>query len=366
MSKFNFCPNCAAALAERQVNHRRLSACPNCTFIDWRNAKPCAGALVLRDGKVLLVKRGIEPFKGCWDIPGGFLESHETPEQAAIRELREETGLAITDLNYLIAVPDARSLANERKLQEALDAGAGPGHIRLVWTSHTDPETLAANPDTDKRGVIHWWSANAGGCNPGFLRPQIEKGDIVWFYHNGGVSCGVHCVNASGIELRTWGDICWRYKINGSFWWAMDSGDRQHPMTRPIYKDADNRWGNGVLFYSGARLPDVGLPAIDGPVSCLRMKAYRRGLQDYEYCWLLKQAGKEKVADDLVRAVIPKALVEAGKKMTREEGEASAKGEAAGGARAAADGSDGTPFWSRDVNVWYQMRVDLAKALDAR
>ena len=106
MSKFNFCPNCAATLAERQVKHRRLSACPNCTFIDWRNAKPCAGALVLRDGKVLLVKRGIEPFKGCWDIPGGFMESHETPEQAAIRELREETGLAITDLNYLIAVPD--------------------------------------------------------------------------------------------------------------------------------------------------------------------------------------------------------------------------------------------------------------------
>jgi len=266
---------------------------------------------------------------------------------------------------YIIdeAGSDARSLSNERKLQEALDAGAGPGHIRLIWTSHTDPETLAADPATDKRGVIHWWSANAGGCNPEFLRPQMAKGDIVWFYHNGGVSCGVHCVNANGIELRTWGDICWRYKINGSFWWAMDSGDRQHPMTRPIYKDGDDRWGNGVLFYPGVRLPDVGLPAIDGPVSCLRMKAYRRGQQDYEYCWLLKQAGKEKVADDLIKTIIPKALVEAGKKMTKEEGEASARAEAAGHAHAAAGGSDGTPFWSRDVEVWYQMRADLAAAL---
>lgn len=259
---------------------------------------------------------------------------------------------------------DARSLANERKLQEALDAGAGPGHVRLMWTSHTDPETLAADPATDKRGVIHWWSANAGGCNPAFLRPQIEQGDIVWFYHHGGAACGVHCVNASGIELRTWGDICWRYKIHGSFWWAMDYGSPDTPLTRPVYKDGDDRWGNGVLFYPGARLPDVGLPAIDGPLSCLRMKAYRRGLQDYEYCRLLKQAGKEKVADDLIRAVIPKALVEAGRKMTRTEAEADARREAAGGERAGGD--DGTPFWSRDVNVWYQMRKDLAKALVTR
>ncbi len=106
MSKFKFCPNCATAVADRQIDHRRLPACPNCTFIDWRNAKPCAGALVIREGKVLLVKRGIEPAKGHWDVPGGFMEAHETPEQATIRELREETGLVITDLIYLIAVPD--------------------------------------------------------------------------------------------------------------------------------------------------------------------------------------------------------------------------------------------------------------------
>ncbi len=266
---------------------------------------------------------------------------------------------------YIIdeAGSDARSLANERKLQDALDAGAGPGHIRLVWTSHTDPATLAADPATDKRGIIHWWSANGGGCNPEFLRPQLEKGDVVWFYHHGGASCGVHCVNANGIELRTWGDICWRYQINGSFWWAMDSGDADNPMTKPTYKRGENRWGNGVLFYPGARLSDVGLPNIDGPVSCLRMKAYRRGLQDYEYGWLLKQAGNQKVADDLVRAVIPKALVEAGRKLTAQEAQAAAQAEAAGRSTASKGGSDGTPFWSRDVNVWYQMREDLAAAL---
>ena len=45
--------------------------------------------------KVLLVERGNEPFKGCWAIPGGFMNMDETAEQCAIRELKEETGLEV-------------------------------------------------------------------------------------------------------------------------------------------------------------------------------------------------------------------------------------------------------------------------------
>ena len=46
------------------------------------------------DLNVLLVERGLEPFKGCWAFPGGFLRPDETAEQCAMRELKEETGLS--------------------------------------------------------------------------------------------------------------------------------------------------------------------------------------------------------------------------------------------------------------------------------
>ena len=51
--------------------------------------------------KVLLIQRGNEPYKGCWAFPGGFMDMDETTEQCAIRELEEETGLIVSDLQQL-------------------------------------------------------------------------------------------------------------------------------------------------------------------------------------------------------------------------------------------------------------------------
>ena len=51
--------------------------------------------------KVLLIQRGIDPFKGCWAFPGGFMNMDETTEQCAVRELEEETGLRISNIQQL-------------------------------------------------------------------------------------------------------------------------------------------------------------------------------------------------------------------------------------------------------------------------
>jgi ADP-ribose pyrophosphatase YjhB (NUDIX family) len=69
--------------------------CPRCGTRHWRNAKPCAGALVVREGRLLLVRRAISPWHDHWDIPGGFCDPDEHPAAAAVREVREETGLDV-------------------------------------------------------------------------------------------------------------------------------------------------------------------------------------------------------------------------------------------------------------------------------
>lgn len=51
--------------------------------------------------KVLLIQRGFEPYKGCWALPGGFMEMDETTEACAIRELEEETGLRLADMKQI-------------------------------------------------------------------------------------------------------------------------------------------------------------------------------------------------------------------------------------------------------------------------
>ena len=95
MEDFKFCPKCGQKLELKMVgNHQRL-VCSFCQFVFYQNPKPTVGIFVINGKKVLLAKRGIEPFKGWWDSVGGFIEEGESPEEAAIREAKEETNLDI-------------------------------------------------------------------------------------------------------------------------------------------------------------------------------------------------------------------------------------------------------------------------------
>lgn len=67
--------------------------CTSCGAEQWLNAKPCANALVVAEGQVLLVRRAHHPWYGGWCAPGGFCDATEHPAAAAEREIREETGL---------------------------------------------------------------------------------------------------------------------------------------------------------------------------------------------------------------------------------------------------------------------------------
>ena len=129
-----FCPLCGGDLAARAVNGRDRLACTRCSFVLYAGpASAVAGVVLNRADEVLLVRRGIEPFRGDWALPAGYQEYDEQPAEALRREVLEEAGIEIEvgRLVELLHVPDdprkpanvAIYLARPSTASDALEAG---------------------------------------------------------------------------------------------------------------------------------------------------------------------------------------------------------------------------------------------------
>ena len=97
-ANLNYCSRCGAALRFGSIEgeDRHRLACDNCGFIAYVNPRLVVSTIpVLHDGRVVLLRRGIEPGYGWWAQPGGFLEVDETVAEGAVRETLEETGLVV-------------------------------------------------------------------------------------------------------------------------------------------------------------------------------------------------------------------------------------------------------------------------------
>ena len=101
--EYKFCSKCGGNLEERLIDHKRRLYCPACGFVQYFNPVPATAVTIIHDGKILLVQRAVEPKKGLWSLPAGFLEVDETVEQCAVREVKEETNLD-AELTALLAV----------------------------------------------------------------------------------------------------------------------------------------------------------------------------------------------------------------------------------------------------------------------
>lgn len=87
------CPSCGAKLPASSEAFK--ATCAECGETWYRNPAPTAGCAIVRDGRVLISRRGIEPYKGRFDVVGGFISLNESALDAVRREVKEETGLDI-------------------------------------------------------------------------------------------------------------------------------------------------------------------------------------------------------------------------------------------------------------------------------
>ncbi len=92
-----FCSQCGAPMTKRvpRGDEKPRHACTRCDFVHYLDPKVACGSIPEVDGRLVLIRRNIEPRLGCWTFPCGFMEIDETVEEAARRETEEETGLAV-------------------------------------------------------------------------------------------------------------------------------------------------------------------------------------------------------------------------------------------------------------------------------
>lgn len=148
-----FCSQCGGSLEKKFIaeeNHERL-VCPACGYIVYLNPQVVAGAVPCDRGKILLLRRGIEPARGAWTFPAGFVELGETVAEAAVRETKEETGVEI-EVRGLLGVYSYSEFGVVTVVYLADVVGG------LPQTSHEALEIREFSPDHIPWAELAFWS----------------------------------------------------------------------------------------------------------------------------------------------------------------------------------------------------------------
>lgn len=118
---------------------RARLVCESCGWVHYQNPKVVVGSVVTWRDRVLLCRRSIEPRKGYWTLPAGYLEEHETPEAGAMREAKEEACAAIA-INALLAVYSIPHISL----------------IQLIYRAELPVPEFAAGPESADVALFAW------------------------------------------------------------------------------------------------------------------------------------------------------------------------------------------------------------------
>lgn len=114
--------------------------CPNCDYTVYYDPKVAVIVRITRHDEVLLVKRAVDPEKGKWALPAGFVNAGEDPADAALREINEETGLIAENL---------------RLLDVFGNPGDGTADILIAYAADAVGGDLQADDDAEAVGFFH-------------------------------------------------------------------------------------------------------------------------------------------------------------------------------------------------------------------
>ena len=132
----HYCFQCGHALQPSFIDDHEREVCPACNWVYYAQLKVGAAMLIERDNQLLLLQRSHEPWKGSWMLPAGYVEVDENPQDAAHREVFEETGLIIESSEFshvyyfsddsrgngIAFVYKANNISGELKLNEESNA----------------------------------------------------------------------------------------------------------------------------------------------------------------------------------------------------------------------------------------------------
>lgn len=111
----SFCYRCGNPLEMRVPagDDQQRQCCTACDYVHYVNPRILVSCMIHSGSKILWIRRGLEPRKGLWAMPAGFMEQGESLQQAAVRELKEETGLEIAPGDLQLSVLSSLTFIDE-------------------------------------------------------------------------------------------------------------------------------------------------------------------------------------------------------------------------------------------------------------